>query len=164
MRAAYGKVTNIKAFQSTGVCRVEIEMPIEAYRECVALLFDQRALVTVAPEIPSAYGIVEPEQEPEPEPAKSNVIDHPRRNGFAQLGPVCSLAVRWCDDPEFWAFLLHEHNEKVASADAAAKVIRSYCGIKSRKELDEPDVKEIFDGIFRDPFMAWQNPKVAARP
>ncbi len=54
---AYGRVENIKAFPSTGLTRIEITIPVEAYPQAVALLFGKDVLVSIpSPGIKAALG------------------------------------------------------------------------------------------------------------
>jgi hypothetical protein len=62
VKAVYGEVGEIKELRSTGVCRIAIEVPAEAYKSVVAMLHGQKVLLTVAPPIHAPYGVVEPER------------------------------------------------------------------------------------------------------
>ena len=153
MKAVYGKVTNVKAFQSTGSCRIEVEVPVEAYRDVVALLWDQRVLVTLAPELGRAYGVVEP-REGEEHPSPAPFIP-PRPD----IGPLCLLAVKLCREPDFQAWLQHEFPhladewEPCPPEQWAKNVILDVCEISSRRDLDESVMAaQAFHDIIRKPF------------
>lgn len=152
MKALYGKVTGVKAFQSTGSCRVEVEVPVEVYRDAVALLWDQQVLVTLAPDLGRAYGMVEPREGEEPPPLPFI----PERES---IGPVCMLAVKLCREPDFQAWLQHEFPhlteewEPCPPEQWAKNVILEVCEIGSRRDLDEsPLAAEAFHDIIRKPY------------
>jgi hypothetical protein len=60
------------------------------------------------------------------------------RDKWRELGPVKQAGMR-CKEPMFWAFMReYLHHSSVASEEAAAIVVRHYCAIKSRSELNKP--------------------------
>lgn len=72
-------------------------------------------------------------------------------------GPLCILACRWCNLPEFWEW------SGVANSEGAKRFILQKCGVDSRKQLDENYVSARgFSREIRNPFMVWQAAKVAA--
>lgn len=82
MKALYGEVTEVKKIISRQVARLHIEFPVEAFKDVVQLLDDQRVLVTIAPSALASvpFGIVEAEEAddaPEPEAAVLAVDHHP---------------------------------------------------------------------------------------
>lgn len=53
------------------------------------------------------------------------------------LGDLCYRAVQWCNDKEFRAWLTRRGDFLAdLTADSAADVIKGWCGVTSRKELD----------------------------
>lgn len=157
MKALYGKVTAVKAFVSTGSCRVEVEVPVEVYREAVALLWDQQVLVTLAPDLGRAYGMVVP-REPLLEPGPPPPFIEERE----QIGPLCMLAVKLCREPDFQVWLQHEFAGLVDEAESrtpeewAKRVIMEACEIGSRRDLDESEpAAEAFHYLIRKPYHAY---------
>lgn len=139
MKAAFGRVANIKSFPSMGIARLEIEVPIESYVDVVSMLFGQDALVTVASpgfkEQMGRYGVHESSEE---EPSDTPAVQQEKAAGLTKLAGIL------CKDPEFWRFLNVFNNTfesrrgtKCQSEDDAARYVREYCGIKSRRELDQ---------------------------
>ena len=158
MKALFAKVTNIKAFPSTGSVRVEIEAPVEQFPAIVALLHDQQVLVTQAPFLGVPYGVVDPQPDgrappaPKPKAPKSST------------GPLCQWAVmrckellfqEWLEDSfhdEYQIYVTHAH---VTGEQQAREVVLRLCGIASRKELDtDPRAAAIFNEKIRHPYAA----------
>lgn len=151
MKALFAKVTNIKAFPSTGMARVEIEAPYEQFAAIVSMLHERQVLVTVAPKLDHPYGVIDgaaPEVEP---PAKHNTET-------PALGPLAKWAVMRCKDDEFVRWLEIEFPVKQYGEYSARELILKVCRIGSRKELDANDsAAEMFDRRFRKPFAAWMH-------
>lgn len=152
-KAIHGKVSNIKAFQSTGICRIEIEIPYESYKGAVAEIFDRAVLVTIAPGGIGAYGIIEPREGPAP-PVVEKVAKDP-------LGSLAKWAVMRCQDRAFQDWVRSEFSDKwqlwIKSGDdhewLCKHVICDVCGIGSRRELDtDQNAAKIFDQKFRLPY------------
>ena len=71
-----------------------------------------------------------------------------------RLGDLAYRAVQWCKEPEFRAWLgvagdfVNELTE-----DAASEVIKGWCEVDSRKELDtNPRAKQLFNQLIRGPY------------
>jgi hypothetical protein len=70
-------------------------------------------------------------------------------------GALSKLAGRWCQDPEFWAWIngAAEMTWPIETSDHAAEFVRDMCGIESRAELDHDEVAaENFHRLIRGPF------------
>lgn len=66
MKAAFARVANIKAFPSTGISRIEIEIPVEFHAKLVSEFFGKDVLVTI-PEVGlGAYGVYDGAQDSAP--------------------------------------------------------------------------------------------------
>ena len=64
-------------------------------------------------------------------------------------GPLAMLAGQWCADPAFQRWLF------VGSEAQAAEKIRAFCKVDSRRLLDhDPEAAQLFQDIFRGPYMA----------
>ena len=98
----------------------------------------------------------------------ARVVDEPKG------GPLAQLAGRWCHDEEFsdwlrdvyagaWTLAVSRVGLNARTADVAAEVIRSMCGIASRAELDHnAGAAAIFDREFREPYHEhWRNSRAA---
>ena len=68
-------------------------------------------------------------------------------------GALSKLAGMWCASPEFWAWA--SSGERVIdSVDKAADLIRRYCKIESRAELDSNEsAATLFNTYIRGPYM-----------
>lgn len=78
-----------------------------------------------------------------------------------QVGPLCSLANRWCAEPQFWEFLTAVYTLPngliVDSVESAKKAVCILCGVTSRKELDTiPKAGSWFDTYIRRDYMTWK--------
>lgn len=73
-------------------------------------------------------------------------------------GPLAKLAGIWCNDPEFQAWLTKRGDfAKPLDAESAAEVVRTWCGITSRAQLDcEPLAEGKFQQFIRGPYMKHQ--------
>ena len=74
-----------------------------------------------------------------------------------QLGDACYRTVLWCTQPSFWYFLNYEFSltsdEKITKPIEAAKFIRDYCNVESRKELDtNPEANKTWHREIRQPY------------
>ena len=58
MKVGFGEVVEVKKVRSLGVCRISIELPLEAYKPAVALLDGERVLI-VPTALQQAFGIIE---------------------------------------------------------------------------------------------------------
>lgn len=74
------------------------------------------------------------------------------------VGPLCRLAVAWCQDPQFHAWAC-EHfssafaNKTIRDEEGCKRAILEECNIQSRKELDtSAEAAEKFHRIFREPY------------
>ncbi|QIL72305.1 hypothetical protein G7048_19260 [Diaphorobacter sp. HDW4B] len=77
-------------------------------------------------------------------------IEKPRE----RLGDLAWRAVQWCKEPEFRAWLgVHGDFVNELTEDAASEVIKSWCNVDSRKELDtNEDAKRLFNQLIRGPY------------
>lgn len=147
MKALFAKVTNVKAFPSTGSVRVEIEAPVEQFPAIVALLHEREVLVTVAPKMARAYGVVDGNSSP-----SSTPVEPPKES----IGPLCQWAVMRCKDERFLEWLEIVFPPKEYDQHSARDLILNVCEISSRKELDtNPRASDLFDERFRIPFALW---------
>lgn len=77
------------------------------------------------------------------------------------VGPLCMLAVRWCQSPQFrrwcWEGYVGGDPELGDTTEIGARrLILDECAIASRKELDtNAEAAAVFNDKFREPFMAW---------
>lgn len=149
MKALFAKVTNIKAFPSTGMARVEIEAPYEQFAAIVSMLHERQVLVTVAPKLDRPYGVIDGAAPEAEHPAKHNTET-------PALGPLAKWAVMRCKDENFleWLATFPPHR-KMDEAAARARILKA-CEIDSRKKLDQdPVTANCFDETFRRPFAEW---------
>ena len=58
MKVGFGEVVEVKKVRSLGVCRISIELPLEAYKPAVALLDGERVLI-VPSDLQQGFGIIE---------------------------------------------------------------------------------------------------------
>ena len=121
MKAAYGAIRQIRRLLSQDSAIIEVEIPKEAYKDAVQLLDGQHVLVTIAPEIPGGMGVLDGQPKSDP----------PQRS-FDELPPSQQAALR-CKNEGFRNWLKAGSNE-----DDCALMVREYCGVKSRRELDTP--------------------------
>lgn len=155
MKAAYGKVAQVKDIPSQQITRVVLELPIEFHVEATQLFYGQNCLLTIAPSsiAMTGYGIHEPGKPlpPKEEPSKG--------------GPLMVLAGVWCKDPMFTKFLAQEHESVFNAAEGQemteegrnAWCVRKICQVASRRDLDgNVQAKIIFDAEIRRPYAAFQ--------
>jgi hypothetical protein len=155
MKCLYAHVTNVKAYPSTGIARVEIEVPVEHFPVIVGLLMDKQVLVTIAPQMLGAYGVYDSERisggslPPPPPPAP------PRE----ELGARCKWAVMRCGEKTFQDWMLDRFPDLLSEEtpdepeQTAKWLICRICGITSRKLLDENiNAGKKFDEQIRTPF------------
>lgn len=68
-------------------------------------------------------------------------------------GGRVGLAVRWCMDEDFRAWLRDEVGRPDELTDgSAAEIIRELCVVDSRSKLDEPEPAKLFDSLIREPY------------
>ena len=70
---------------------------------------------------------------------------------------LCGLAVRWCEDPDFFRWLRAEFPNiaKNTLPPSAAVLLKSVCGISSRKELDaDTPGRATFIKYIKEPYAA----------
>ena len=80
----------------------------------------------------------------EPEPTKE------------KLGPLCMLAVQWCDDPVFIDWMYEKYSPLVTSPVEAKQYVLDLCNVTSRKELDtNPAAEKKFHDLIRKPYQAY---------
>ncbi len=95
----------------------------------------------------------------QPIPPNSTELKKPRE----YLGDLCYRAVQWCNDPEFQKWIAQRAGAcaDIPSAELAASIIKGYCGVKSRKDIDaDPVAKEKFQRLVIGP---WQRDQMARR-
>lgn len=85
------------------------------------------------------------------------VPNTPKTGDFKQrepLGDLCWRAVQWCKEPEFLSWLTaHGDFNEALTPETAANVIRGWCQVESRKELDtNPDAARRFNIHIRAPY------------
>lgn len=69
-------------------------------------------------------------------------------------GPLAKLAGMWCNDPKFWEWAAQSCGAEVSCEQHAADVIRAWCEIDSRAELDSsPAAGALFQRFVRGPYM-----------
>lgn len=174
MKAAFGKVVDVKPAKSLGVTRIVLEIPVEFHKEATSLFFDQHALLTLADDnLAPAYGILDSDLGVTIDAAKlpadlgpmvsGPIIEHRR----AIAGPAtridtssqCYRAVMLCKNPEFHLFLGCDGDwTEQAKEDWAKREILTVCGITSRKELDtNQEAFELFYAEFVYPFARWKD-------
>lgn len=144
MRAALGRVANIKSFPSMGIARLEIEVPIESYVDVVGMLFGQDALVTVAgPDLKDQlgrYGVHDAGEGDPPSP--DDLPQTPPADAPVDASGLTKLSGILCKNPAFWRFLnvfdvaYWKSGAKCSDEADAARYVRYYCHIDSRRELD----------------------------
>lgn len=81
------------------------------------------------------------------------------------LGDLCYRAVQWCNDPEFqdWIAKRAGAATDIPSAEFAASIIKGYCGVKSRKDIDgDPVAKEKFQRLVVGPWQKYQQARRSA--
>lgn len=86
-------------------------------------------------------------------------------------GQLAKLAGMWCNSVDFADWLAVEHKQMFEAAlddalgdpvVACAALLRAFCNIKSRAELDHDDIAaELFHHRIRKPFMAHVNKEAA---
>jgi hypothetical protein len=87
----------------------------------------------------------------------------PEKKPREYLGDLCYRAVQWCNDPEFQKWIAQRAGActDIPSAEFAASIIKGYCGVKSRKDIDgNPDATEKFRRLVVGP---WQKHQQARR-
>lgn len=77
-----------------------------------------------------------------------------------KTGPLCLLAVRWCQDDDFYRWYEMPPHSKLhgvfRSELDAKEFICETCGIQSRKELDHnPEAADKFHRLIRIPYMKY---------
>jgi hypothetical protein len=171
MKAAFGKVTDVRAYAS----RLLIEIPVEHHVAATDLLYGHDVLVTIAPDVMKGtpYGVRDSEGENDVNEASASrpeateslapdaVVADSRDGGErpATHGGLTQLAGRWCKEPIFQGWLAENFEPEWASstplpdAEHAAAIVRRICKIESRRELDtNPDAALRFEGYIRKPF------------
>lgn len=122
MKAAYGQVRQVKKLLSTNEAIIEVQITQEAYKDAVQLLDGQLVLVTIAPgDIKGEFRVLDGKEKPPPS-----------KRSFAELPPSQQAAIRGKNEP-FRNWLKIGITE-----DGCAVMVREYCGVKSRAELDTP--------------------------
>ena len=68
-----------------------------------------------------------------------------------ELSKWCAMR---CQEPEFWAFVAEVTGLTVMGDADCANVIRNWCEVESRAELDtNPQARLVFHSVFRRPWM-----------
>jgi hypothetical protein len=166
VKAAYGKVVDVRSYISLQVCKIVIEVPIEYHVEATALLYGRNVLATLA-QLERPYGIVE-STAPEDQhiPTAHDSVDALGSSGATlKGGELCKLACIWCKDEEFHQYLTEAYPvffggrfPQVGHELAAKELILTTCGnLSSRRELDHnANARRLFDDYIRRPFMKWK--------
>ena len=153
MKAVYGEVVDIKLVRSRAMLAVTMEVPIEFHRAVVNLLSVGGPALLTPTHIEAPFGVVDSEVKHElpaqaAPAAAEKVVDHPRKHSFGGLGPLCSLAVRWCKDEKFQKWLAMNFDCPINNEQDASEFIRTYCGVSSRADLDtNEDAKSMFEVV-----------------
>lgn len=88
---------------------------------------------------------------PAQQPTKTEGAPQPEK---PKGGPLAKLAGMWCNDGAFWAWAEKEFGQPVESSSDAAAIIREYCDVQSRAELDNSAKAEtLFQTYIRAPYM-----------
>ena len=142
-----------------GTLRVTVDIDPPFRRDFLRLFPDIDTAVALAPvaDRPDVYA--------EPIALAVPVTPEPKPKSKAKFpGGLTGLAVRWCIDEAFqawlmgafgneWDLVVQSHKEDVDPAEVAKEVICNVCGIGSRKELDANHAAgAIFDRKFRLPY------------
>jgi len=169
--AVYGRVTAIKAFPSTGNARVEIEIPVGSYVGAVNMIYDRDVLITLAPAMGGAYGVVSSNAPaPAPAPPKPAAAVKVAAEQTAMKPHHEQTLSQWaalrCKDPQFQAWVAEEappwyekqHEAGVDDEEIARNFICETCHIQSRAQLDSGGEPErMFHELIRQPFAEWAN-------
>ncbi len=79
------------------------------------------------------------------------------REAGKRIGPLCTLAVRWCKSPVFQEWVALQATSSATTPDPeghAAEWLKTECRIGSRKDLDtDPTAGPRFHAFVRKPFM-----------
>jgi len=109
-------------------------------------------------EIADDEAVVSHAPAPSPTPAPTQP-PQPRGYRAPHITGLAMLAVRWCSNPQFLAWLESTKVDgPVYDSEMAKAFILQTCGITSRKFLAEDgEPARIFNEKIRLPFMAWSN-------
>lgn len=130
MSAVTGTRRGIKELVD-GTIRVSVDIDPEFRKTFFASFSEIDMKVALAPMVPESQQQPEPKEKP---------------------GPLCRLAVQWCQDERFqeWAYNQNAHDQNEAGAK---QFICETCGIESRKELDtNPEAADKFHRLIRIPY------------
>lgn len=158
MKAAFGKVFQVRDVPSSGVTRLIIELPIEAHRELTNEFYSKDVLVTLSPKSFGRYGMVESAEEStesDQEATQNETVgDSEPKGGFLSQW----LAMR-NSEPEFWRFIdsVEEFDTGyINSAKMCDKAVKYILGIESKKELDsDKEAEARFHSMIRLPYADW---------
>lgn len=105
------------------------------------------------------------EAAPAPAPAPAPTpAPPPRRNAYTpNIGALGMLAVRWCQDRDFWRWASQQGIGLVDSQDRAKEYVLEVCDVydrhgqeASRKHLDtDPECAQRFHDMVRIPYRDW---------
>lgn len=86
--------------------------------------------------------------------AQPNLSNSTELKPRERLGDLAWRAVQWCKEPEFRAWLgVQGDFVNELTEDAASEVIKSWCNVDSRKDLDtNEDAKRLFNQLIRGPY------------
>jgi hypothetical protein len=79
----------------------------------------------------------------------------PQRREWREVQPSAQAAMR-CDQPEFWAFLREERQQRVANKDDAATAVRKLCNVNSRAHFNNNESALKAWHKLDDEFRAWK--------
>lgn len=154
MSTALGHVRQVKKLLASQTCIVEVEFPVEAYKDLVAAFDD--ADVGIAPVAktagpPMPYGVYEDhaqgagEQEQAPSPPAAPRAEGARK--WEELPPAQQAGIL-CGDPDFWRYMGAE-NEEECTAE-----VRERFGVASRAELNQEPQASVWRNTAED-FRVW---------
>lgn len=125
--AFLGNYADIVTRKTRGVFVVQIEIPIEKYQAFVAAFGGP----SPAEERPVAIARIDPTKAAS-EPVKADKPQSKRK--WAELPPAQQAAIR-CGEGGFQTFMSERANETMTGPETAARLVRDYCAVLSRKDI-----------------------------
>lgn len=77
------------------------------------------------------------------------------RRDWRDVQPSAQAAMR-CGQPEFWAFLREEKQQRVANKDDAATAVRKVCQVNSRAHFNTNHTARVMWNQLDSEYAAWQ--------
>jgi len=156
-----GNYADLRFIKTRSVAAITVEIPIEQAAAFVAAF----GAPTPGAEIPVAIARLDPTKavSEAPKPAGEPSIKERRR--FDTL-PLSQQAAMRCNEPAFWRFLNEEQGCAISDADAAAIIVREFCGVESRRFIARGQSSgDLWQQLNSDYEFWLHNPDVAgARP